>query len=56
MLTAIRYYIRLGTAITPLLNRAATDELIAVAKDGQITWSDWMRVGRKAKLEGSKKR
>jgi len=33
------------------LNTAALDELVRVAEDGNITWSDWMRVGRKAGLQ-----
>ena len=44
-------YIRLGAAIEPLMNTAALDELVRVAEDGNITWSDWMRVGRKAGLQ-----
>ena len=44
-------YARLGTAIDPLMNTAALDELVRVAEGGNITWSDWMRVGRKAGLQ-----
>lgn len=44
-------YARLGTAIDPLMNTAALDELVRVAENGNITWSDWMRVGRKAGLQ-----
>ena len=46
-------YVRLGLAIAPLMNENALDELIRVAEDGDITWSDWMRVGRRAGLKGS---
>ena len=46
-------YVRLGLAIAPLMNANALDELIHVAEDGDITWSDWMRVGRRAGLKGS---
>ena len=46
-------YVRLGLAIAPLMNANALDELIRVAEDGDITWSDWMRVGRRAGLKGS---
>ena len=44
-------YARLGAAMTPLMNEAALDELVRVAEDGDITWSDWMRVGRRAGLQ-----
>tara|TARA_R100000808_G_scaffold3310_1_gene11863 strand:- start:869 stop:994 length:126 start_codon:yes stop_codon:yes gene_type:complete len=37
--------------MTPLMNEAALDELVRVAEDGDITWSDWMRVGRRAGLQ-----
>ena len=46
-------YVRLGLAIAPLMNENALDELTRVAEDGDITWSDWMRVGRKAGLKTS---
>jgi len=43
--------VRFGLAIAPLMNTNALDDLTRVAEDGSITWSDWMRVGRKAGLQ-----
>jgi hypothetical protein len=48
-------YIRLGAAIDPLMNTAALDELVRVAEYGDITWSDWMRIGRRAGLKPAPK-
>ena len=48
-------YIRMAVALEPVFTPEAAEQLAEVAEDGEITWADWMRIGRRAGLKSEPK-
>lgn len=48
-------YLDLSLALRSVLTPEVAQELTEAAKDGELTWADWLRVGRHAGLKSTPK-
>ena len=48
-------YVNLSLALRSVMTPEVAQELTEAAKDGELTWADWLRVGRHANLRSAPK-